>query len=163
MLYANGNGVPRSYALAIRFACEMADRGGQNTAERIGRLEALRDGKPTANRTFDLCDEQMSGEWVPIAPTLTKRRPMWDACAGSRQARSSCQSARWRSFLSCKQPRTTFERARIQGEYTGGGGSGSAGFALEDQNLLREQFVMILRAFRKGRLAENDGGRPGAG
>jgi hypothetical protein len=61
MLYANGYGVPRNYALAIRFACEVGSAGGSNETERLGRLEALRDGKLPAGVTFDLCDQHMSG------------------------------------------------------------------------------------------------------
>jgi hypothetical protein len=45
-----------------------------------------------------------------------------------------------------------FEQARMRSENTGGGGSGSAGFALVDQNLLREQFVINLERLNKGNL-----------
>ena len=43
-----------------------------------------------------------------------------------------------------------FEKARAGGEYPGGGGSGTAGFILDDENLLREQFVINLTRFAAG-------------
>ena len=152
MLYANGNGVPRSYALAIRFACELADRGGQNTAERIGRLEALRDGKPTANRTFDLCDEQMSGAMGSYCSDLDEKKADVGRMRRIKASEKQLPERALAILPKLQAAETTFERARIQGEYTGGGGSGSAGFALEDQNLLREQFVINLERFGKGNL-----------
>jgi hypothetical protein len=152
MLYANGNGVPRSYALAIRFACELNDRGGQNTEQRIGRLEALRDDKPTANRTFDLCDEQMSGAMGAYCSGLDERKA--DVGRVRRVAAIAEQlPERARAMLPQLQAaEAAFERARVRGENTGGGGSGAAGFALVDQNLLREQFVINLERFGKDNL-----------
>ena len=152
MLYANGNGVPRNYALAIRFACEADDRGGQNTEQRIGRLEALRDDKPTANRTFDLCDEQMSGVMGAYCSDLDEKKA--DVGRGRRVAAIAEQlPERARAMLPQLQAaEAAFEQARMRSENTGGGGSGSAGFALVDQNLLREQFVINLERLNKGNL-----------
>jgi hypothetical protein len=152
MLYANGDGVPRNYALAIRFACEANGSGGQNTEERIGRLEALRDDKPTANRTFDLCDEQMSGAMGAYCSDLDGKKA--DVGRGRRVAAIAEQlPERARAMLSQLQAAEAgFEQARMRGENTGGRGSGSVGFALVDQNLLREQFVINLERFDKGNL-----------
>ena len=61
MLYANGDGVSRSYPLAIRFACELDHVAETESEYRIGRLEALRDGRLPAGTSFDLCDDQVSG------------------------------------------------------------------------------------------------------
>ena len=150
MLCANGNGVPRSDTLAILFACELNDRGGQNTEERIGRLEALRDGKPMANTTFDLCDEQMSGVMGGYCSELAEKKADV-ARLRSMEAIEKHLPERATAILpNLQAAETAFEQARIRGEYTGGGGSGSSGFALDDQNLLREQFVINLERFEKG-------------
>ena len=152
MLYANGNGVPRSYALAIRFACELDNSGGQNTAERIGRLKALRDGKPTADPTFDLCDEQMSGAMGAYCSDLAEKKADVGRMRRIRVIEKQLPERALAILPKLQAAETAFEQARIRGEYTGGGGSGSAGFALVDQNLLREQFVINLERFGKGNL-----------
>ena len=152
MLYANGDGVPRDYTLAIRFACEARDRGGQNNEPRIGVLEALRDGKLPAGTIFDLCDEQMSGAMGGYCSELSEKK-----AATGRARRMAAIEARLspqvRAMLpALEKDEDAFEQARIHGEYPGGGGSGSAGFALEDQNKLREQFVINLERFSTGKV-----------
>ncbi len=152
MLYANGDRVPRDYALAIRFACEVGNDGGSNEPERLGRLEALRDGKLPAGTRFDLCDEQMSGAMGAYCSDLAERQ----ADVGRRRRIAILRvhlPQQAQSMLAALQAaETAFEQARIKGEYPGGGGSGSAGFALEDQNKLREQFVINLERFSAGTL-----------
>ena len=152
MLYANGDGVPRDYGLAIRFACEVGSRGGSNEPERLGRLEALRDGKLPPGTRFDLCDEQMSGAMGAYCSDLSEEQ----ADVGRRRriaflrARMPQQAQAMLPTLQATE--AAFEQARIKGEYPGGGGSGSVGFAVEDQNQLREQFVINLERFSAGRL-----------
>jgi len=152
MLYANGDGVPSDYALAIRFACEVGNRGGQNTQERIGRLEALRDGKLPSGTTFDLCDEQMSGVMGAYCSDLSIK--LADVGRARRIAAIKAHlSQEAQTMLAALQAdENAFEQARMKGEYPGGGGSGSAGFALDDQNRLREQFVINLERFSTSRL-----------
>lgn len=150
MLYANGNGVPRNYALAIRFACEADNSGGQNTEERIGRLEALRDGKPTPDTTFDLCDEQMSGFMGAYCSDLDEQKADVGRMRRIKAVENQLPEPAKAMLPKLQAAETAFEQARIHGEYTGGGGSGAAGFALDDQNLLREQFVINLERFAKG-------------
>ncbi|MBV9613399.1 MAG: SEL1-like repeat protein [Acidobacteriaceae bacterium] len=152
MLYANGDGVPRDYALAIRFACEVGNKAGSNAPERIGRLEALRDGKLPSGTSFDLCDEQMSGAMGAYCSELSLKQ----ADAGRTQRIAAVEaglSQQAQTMLPALQAaEAAFEQARIKGEYPGGGGTGSAGFALDDQNRLREQFVINLEHFSTGKL-----------
>jgi hypothetical protein len=152
MLYANGHGVPRDYALAIRFACEVGGNGGSNESERIGRLEALRDGRLPSGSAFDLCDEQMSGAMGAYCSDLAERQA--DVGRARRIAAIKAHlSQHAQAILSALQvDENAFEQARMKGEYPGGGGSGSAGFALDDQNKLREQFVINLEHFSSGKL-----------
>lgn len=152
MLYANGYGVPRDFKLGIRFTCEVGNRGGSNEPERIGRLEALRDGKLPSGTSFDLCDEQMSGAMGAYCSDLSEKQ----ADVGRIQRIASVKvrlPQQAQIMLAALQAvEMVFEQARIKGEYSGGGGSGSAGFALDDQNRLREQFVINLERFTKGKL-----------
>jgi hypothetical protein len=151
MLYANGDGVPRDDSLAIRFACETGDKGGQNTEERIGRLEALRDGKLPSGTRFDLCDEQMSGAMGAYCSELSEKQADVGRTARITTIKASLSQQAQAMLPALLAAETTFEQARLHGEYTGGGGSGSAGFALEDQNRLREQFAINLERFSAGR------------
>jgi len=152
MLYANGDGVPRDYALAIRFACEVGGNGGSNEPERIGRLEALRDGRLPFGTTFDLCDEQMSGAMGAYCSDLAEKQADVGRARriGDLKAHMAKQAQAMLSAL--QEDENAFEQARMKGEYPGGGGSGSVGFALDDQNKLREQFVMNLERFSTGKL-----------
>jgi TPR repeat protein len=152
MLYANGAGVPRDYALAIRFACEVANRGGQNTQERIGRLEALRDGKLPPGTTFDLCDEQMSGAMGSYCSDLAEKQADVGRARRIAAIKAHLSQQAQTMFAALQADENAFEQARMKGEYPGGGGSGSVGFALDDQNKLREQFVINLERFRTGKL-----------
>jgi hypothetical protein len=152
MLYANGDGVRRDYALAIRFACEVGGNGGSNEPERIGRLEALRDGKLPSRTAFDLCDEQMSGAMGAYCSDLSEKQA--DVGRARRIAAIKAHlSHQAKTILAgLEADEIAFEQARIKGEYPGGGGSGSVGFALDDQNKLREQFVINLERFGTGKL-----------
>ena len=152
MLYANGHGVTRDYALAIRFACEVGKRAGQNNPERIGRLEALRDGKLPAGTAFDLCDEQMSGAMGAFCSDLSEKQADVGRARRIAAIEAHLSQQAKTMFADLQADENAFEQARIKGEYPGGGGSGSVGFALDDQNKLREQFVINLERFSAGKL-----------
>lgn len=152
MLYANGDGVARDYALAIRFACEAGNEGGQNTEQRIGRLEALRDGKLPSGTTFDVCDEQMSGVMGGYCAELSERQGDVGRVRRITAIKALLPQQAQAMLAVLQADESAFEEARIKGEYPGGGGSGSAGFALEDQNKLREQFVINLERFSTAKL-----------
>ncbi len=152
MLYANGDGVPRDYALAIRFACEVGNRGGSNAAERIGRLEALRDGKLPSGTTFDLCDEQMSGAMGAYCSDLSEKQADVGRARRIAVIKAHLSQEAQTMLAALQADENAFEQARVKGEYPGGGGSGSVGFALDDQNKLREQFVINLERFSTGKL-----------
>lgn len=152
MLYANGYGVPRDTTLALRFACEVKLAAGAEMEGRIGRLEALRDGKLPKKPPFDLCDDAtsggMGGHCEEIAQNL--------ADSGRRRRLAVAQAklpARAQAMLpGLEQAERTLEQVRGTQEYTGGGGSGAGGFRLLDQGQLREQFVINLERFAKGDL-----------
>ena len=152
MLYANGDVVPRNYPLAIRFACEVKDRGGQNNEQRIGRLEALRDANPASKERFDLCDEQMSGVMAAYCSELQGKQEDVGRARRIDTLRDRLPEQARDLLPALQAAESAFEDARMRGEYTGGGGSGSTGFALADQSRLREQFVINLERFAAGTL-----------
>jgi TPR repeat protein len=154
MMYANGDGVPRDYALAIRFACEVGTKGGSNAPERIGRLEALRDGKLPSGTSFDLCDEQMSGAMGADCSDISEKQADVGRTQRIAAVKARLSQQAQTALAALQTAENAFEQARIKGEYLGGGGSGSAGFAVEDQNRLREQFVINLEDFSTGKLPE---------
>lgn len=152
MLYANGDAVPRNYELAIRFACESAHEGGQNIDMRLGRLEALRDGKLPSGTRFDLCDEQMSGVMGSYCEHITQK--LADVSRTRKLAQLETRlPIRARTMLpALEAEESSFEKARAKGEYTACCGSGAAGFQELDQGQLREQFVINLGRFASGSL-----------
>ncbi len=118
MLYANGYGVPRDYHLAIRFACELDARGvaQAETQARIGRLEALRDGKFSQQKPLDLCDDAMSGVMGATASRLRRSLRKSAACAKLRPYVLACLSTRRLSCPSSKRrkPRSRRLAARVR-------------------------------------------------
>jgi len=152
MLYANGDGVARNYPLAIRFACEADEQGGQNSEQRIGLLEALRDGKLPTGTVFDVCDEQMSGVMGAYCSDLQIKKNDVGRAQRLKVVERGLPAAARDLLPKLQADETAFERERMRDEFSGGGGSGDTGFRLEDQNLLREQFVINLERFAKGDL-----------
>ena len=59
MLYANGEGVPRNYDLAIRLVCENPWAAPAELEGRVTHLKKMRDANTPDH--FDLCDDATSG------------------------------------------------------------------------------------------------------
>lgn len=158
MLYANGYGVPRDYTLAIRFTCELADRGAADaeTEGRLGRLEAMRDGKLPAGKPFNICDDATSGALGSYCADVEQKQAAVSRAQRMRVLRASLPAQARAAFPDLQAAETAFEQARGKHEYTGGGGSGGAGFQQEDQGALREQFVINLRRFASNDLPSAD-------
>ena len=154
MLYANGYGVPRDYDLAIRFACELNDLGAAQaeTEYRIGRLEALRDGKLPADKPFDLCDDATSGALGSYCEWITQKKADVGRARRLQELQAQLSERAQAQLQELEAAEAAFEKARGKGEYTGGGGSGSAGFEQLDQGQLREQFLINLKRFAAGDL-----------
>jgi hypothetical protein len=148
MLYANGEGVPRNYDLAIRFACEDGWASEAEMAYRVGHLEHLRDAGPQ-NTIFDLCDDITSGLSDGFCTSIQTR------AADTVRARkvdeilvmlpSSAKSA----FPSLRAAELAFEQARTHGEVDLSGTSRAA-FQLREEARLRDQFLINLQRFGRG-------------
>ncbi len=153
MLYANGFGVARDYDLAIRFACEAAgNSASEESALRIGQLEALRDGRLPRDRPFDLCDDATSGAMGSYCEDIHQRIADVDRGNRLRKLLARLPERAQAQLPELQAAETAFEKARGQGEDTGGGGSGAGGFRLLDQGQLREQFLINLQRFAAGEL-----------
>ncbi len=155
MLYANGYGVPQNYPLAIRFACEGAgDAASAESELRIGRLEALRDGKLPHAPSFDLCQDATSGAMGSYCQEITERVADVGRARKLAVLRAKLPTRAQMLLPELEAAETAFEKARGQGEYTSGRGTGSFGFELSDQGELRDQFLINLRRFAAGDLAK---------
>ena len=153
MLYANGYGIPRDYTLAIRFACELnSGAAGAETETRLGRLEALRDGKLPENKPFDLCDNATSGAMGSYCEYVEQKQADVSRRRSLAQLKAQLPEAAQAMFPALLAAEAGFEKSRGSGEYTGGGGSGSSGFKQADQGHLREQFAINLQRFASGDL-----------
>ena len=147
MLYANGQGVPRNYNLAIRFACENPWAAEAEMELRIAHLERLRDTGDTSK--FDLCDDITSGleqgacEDVDQKFAGTKRRRELDKIS------SGWPPEVKQAFKALQQAEAEFEDARTANEVDLSG-TGRAAFALAEQGRLRDQFLINLKRFAKG-------------
>jgi hypothetical protein len=148
MLYANGQGVPRNYDLAIRFACENEWAADAENEYRIGHLERLRDSQSQSG-TFDLCDDITSGLSDGACTNIRTKRA--DAARAPQIAAMlqrlpiSAKSA----FPSLEDSEHGFETARIQNEVDLSGTSRAA-FQLTEKAKLRDQFLINLQRFGKG-------------
>jgi hypothetical protein len=148
MLYANGRGVSRNFDLAIRFACENEWTAEAEFAYRIGHLEHLRETR-SQGAAFDLCDDITSGLSDGACTSIRTRTS--DAVRARKIAlilRGLSPSAN-RAFLSLEAAEAAFEKARVDGEVDLSGTSRGA-FALAEQAVLRDQFLINLRRFRTG-------------
>ena len=157
MLYANGYGVARDYGLALRFACEVGQMAaGAEMEGRIGRLEALRDGKLAPTKPFDLCDDATSGE-------------MAGACAEHDQNFADARRTRTLDTIKARLPaaarerlpaleaaEAAFESARGKHEMDRSGTAAGA-FMLWDRGKLRDQFLIDLQRFASGNLPAASG------
>jgi len=148
MLYANGKGVARNYDAAIRLACENPWAAEAEMAYRVGHLERLRDD-PSQTATFDLCDDITSGLSDGFCTSIQTQRA--DAVREAKIAEIVDKLAPVAKsvFPKLQKAETAFEDIREENEIDLSGTSRAA-FQLEDQALLREQFLTNLTRFGKG-------------
>jgi uncharacterized protein YecT (DUF1311 family) len=142
MIYANGKGVPPDFAMARRLVCE-SDWAAP--AETEGRLDILaNDEKVGKVQPFDLCDTATSGlseGWCASIDTRlsqTRRQESIDLIGDKLPA--SAQPA----FHALRAAEDTFDDLRSSHEVDLSG-TGRAAFELEEQDKLRDQFLINLQ------------------
>lgn len=153
MLYANGRGVERDYALARRFACEAGGAPAELDA-RIERLQELERAKG-AGAAIDLCDDLTSGYLLGICVArdarlrTVEREREW---AALQAPWSAADRAAWRTLRAAAD---AFFAARVAGEVDASGTVGSAAI-LGEQRQLEEDLLASVQAFERGELPRGD-------
>jgi hypothetical protein len=148
MLYANGQGVPRNYDLALRFACEQGWAAPAEQALRIGHLEYLRNSGSKTGK-FDLCDDITSGNSQAACADIQAR--LADVKRESKLAaitRSFSPAAK-ALFPAVQKAEEAFEQSRIETEIDLGGTARGA-LQSADERKLRDQFLINLERFGRG-------------
>jgi hypothetical protein len=148
MLYANGQGVPRNYDLAIRFACEQGWAAKAEQALRIGHLEYLRDSGSQATK-FDLCDDITSGRNQTTCAGIESRATDTKRAAKLAAITRSFAPAAQALFPALQKAEEAFEQSRIETEIDLSGTARGA-LQFDDETKLREQFLINLERFGRG-------------
>ena len=125
MLYANGLGVPRNYAVAKMAACRAEAAPGE-TESRLMRLARMQTGKEGPSPKIDICDDASTGE---LAARCTANQ--LGLTEQERDARIDSLSTRW----SDAEQAALHQLRRLAGEPG-----------------LREEILVSLREFEVGKL-----------
>ncbi len=153
-IYANGLGVPRNLDLATAYACQLQGAPAETDA-RVLHLQALKappgkakaDGRPVER--FDYCHDVTSG-WAGSeceARDSTLASFARDAKVAALEAHIP-RSAR-ASYLRLREALEAFIEMHADGEVDQTG-SGRAGFVIEEQDAVRDQFVSDLELLLSG-------------
>jgi uncharacterized protein YecT (DUF1311 family) len=150
VLYANGQGVQRSYPLAIRFACE-AGGAPAEIAGRIQHLELLRAKSPAANREFTFCDDItsgfMEGFCAAYSSDLADQKRADDLNALVPHLTPAQRSA----FETLRATEEKYALAHAKGEIDLSG-TARAMFQVDAEQTLRDDFLAALQAYESGTL-----------
>lgn len=152
MLYANGLGVPRNYAVAKMAAC----RAGPSAIETPGRLSMLtrmQMGQEGPSPKIDMCDD--------VSSTVLQVRctAIATALAGQeRDEKIDRMSSRWSdaqkaALLQLRKQAAAFADARSNGEVDRSG-SGAAAYMSEEANAQQEDFLKSLLDFENRKLPD---------
>jgi uncharacterized protein YecT (DUF1311 family) len=152
MLYANGRGVARDFALARRFACELEAA----PAELDGRLEHIAQMEADADAAeLDLCDDITSGYMMGFcaereaAARATGREQSW---ARLQASWSDADRAAWQVLRAAADD---FFLARVEGEVDVSGTARGA-FIVGERRQLEEDLLASVQAFERGELPRGD-------
>ena len=146
MLYANGEGVPRNYDLAIRLVCENPWAAPAELEGRVTHLKKMRDANTPDH--FDLCDDATSGlsegacEAISAGKHDSEREQKLSAIEEHLPAAALTQFAKLRTA------EKAFEDARSRNEVDLSG-TGRAAFEIAEQQKLSDQFLINLQRFSR--------------
>ncbi|HVZ33589.1 MAG TPA: hypothetical protein VG963_14255, partial [Polyangiaceae bacterium] len=138
MTYANGQGVPRNFDLALRFACDVGGAPAELDG-RVGRLVRAR-AAGALSEAFDVCDDITSGFMQGICTAHGERL----ADVG-RQARlhAATSDLPQPELAALERAAQAFFEARSQGEVDQTGTARSA-FVIEERTQLEDQHTHFL-------------------
>jgi hypothetical protein len=142
-IYANGLGVPRDLDLATAYACQIKGAPAESNG-RVMHLQALKAQEPTSQGVqFDYCNDVTSGwagsECEARASTLA---------AFTRDAKIAALEAQLpeasrKSYRELRQALEAYIEMHGDGEVDQAG-SGRAGFVIQEQDAVRDQFLTDL-------------------
>ena len=152
MLYANGRGVARDYALARRFACEVEAA----PAELDGRLEHIAQMEAEASPAeLDLCDDITSGYMMGFCAereASARAREHEQLWARLQSSWGEADRAAWQVL---RRTADDFFQARVEGEVDVSGTARGA-FIVGEQRQLEEDLLASVQAFERGELPRGD-------
>src|SRR5690242_7026849 len=147
MIYANGKGVPRSFDLALKFACEVDGAPAEN-ARRIAHLLQLQQ-ENWAGENFNLCDAATSGFMQGWCAKLWE-----DLVQVKRVKKLDAMTQSWtpeeqRAFKELQSAANAFFESSARNEVDLSG-TGRAAFQIEARACLRDAFLEALNRFERG-------------
>ena len=150
MLYANGRGVTRDYAVARKAVCDDTTAAPAETEGRLKRIARMEADAAHQARGFDVCDDATSGSMTGWCSELRARRN-----APERDARLSKLSASWlapqqAAFAGLRQALKAFVDAR-DGEVDKRGTLRDAMMTAEEERQ-RDAFVDLVERAEAGRV-----------
>lgn len=150
MLYANGLGVPRNYAVAKMAACR-APSAPMETSGRLEHLARMQTGKEGPSPKIDICDDATSGSLAGRCATIAA------ALAGQeRDEKIERLATRWSdaekaALHQLRKRVAAFVDARSHGEVDVSG-TARVAFVREEARLLEDDFLLSLQEFEAGKL-----------
>jgi uncharacterized protein YecT (DUF1311 family) len=142
MIYANGKGVPPDFALARRLVCE-SDWAAP--AETEGRLDILAQDERTGKaQPFDLCETATSGLSEGWCASLDSRLNQVTREQKIKMIGDKLPPSAQPAFRSLRAAEGAFDDLRSSHEVDLSG-TGRAAFELEEQDKLRDQFLINLQ------------------
>ena len=144
MLYANGEGTPRNVELAQRFTCES---GWAAPAELAIRLDELAKIQTSPNPIhFDLCDTATSGLSQGWCASIDSRLQQVHRTEAIHTFSDKLAPDALPAFRKLHSAEDAFDQARSSNEVDLSG-TGRAAFEFEEQDKLRDQFLINLKRF----------------
>ena len=157
MIYANGKGVPRSFDLALKFACKVDGAPAEN-ARRIAHLLQLQQ-ENWAGENFNLCDDATSGFMQGWCAKLRE-----DLVQVKRAKKLDAMTQTWtpkeqRAFKELQSAANAFFESSA-GNEVDLSGTGRAAFQIEARACLRDAFLEALNRFERGQFPKYKPGDP---
>lgn len=150
MLYANGQGVERNYALAIRFACEAGGAPAEINL-RIQHLKKMRSEPSETGAKFNFCDDITSGFMEGFCASYASEIEGQKRDARLRRIIGEFTPDQKTAFGILNKAQEAYGKAHAQGEIDLSG-TARAMYQIDAEETLRENFIAALEAFETGRV-----------
>jgi hypothetical protein len=146
VLYANGEGVPRSYDLALRFVCE-AEGAPAEISIRIDDIESRR-AKQTPQPRFDFCDDITSGFMEGFCAAFSSEIDNQKRNSDLRDLSNRMTDPQREAFQNLIKAEQAYARAHGSGEIDISG-TARAMYEIDAEDTLRDDFLAALQLFEK--------------